>query len=172
LRPMKIIFMGTPEFALPSLDALVRSGHEVCGVITRPDRRRGRNLPLSPPPVKQRAEELGLRVLQPAELDDPDLMDAVKNLSPDIIAVVAYGGFLPRSLWETPPRGAINLHPSLLPKYRGAAPIAHAILSGDAETGVTVAYIGERMDAGDIVAQERLEIRRDDTAGSLGRRLA
>jgi methionyl-tRNA formyltransferase len=169
---VKILFMGTPDFALPSLDALASSEQEVCGVVTQGDKRRGRNLVLSATPVKQRALALGFEVLQPGDLKDPGFTARVREMSPDLIAVVAYGSFLPRALWEMPPRGTINLHPSLLPKYRGAAPIQHAILNDEGETGVTVTYLGEKMDAGDIIEQERVAIRPDDTCESLGKLLA
>lgn len=164
--------MGTPAFGVPSLDELARSGQEVVAVVTQEDRPRGRKLLSSPVPVKQRAVELGMRVLQPAKLTDPVFMDQMKGCAPDLIVVVAYGGFLPRALWGLPPRGAINLHPSLLPRYRGAAPIQHALLNGDTETGVTILYLGEGMDAGDIILQEKLPIAPADTAESLSVTLA
>lgn len=169
---MKILFMGTPEFALPSLEALAASEQYLCGVVTRPDRRSGRRLVPSPPPVKRRALELGLRVFQPDPIDSPAFINEVKALAPDLIAVVAYGSLLPRALWEMPPHGTINLHPSLLPRCRGAAPVQRAILDGLPETGVTVACVGERMDAGDIIAQEGERIFPEDTAETLGERLA
>lgn len=164
--------MGTPAFALPSLEALVDAGHEVCGVVTREDRPKGRRLIVSPTPVKARAVELGLPVLTPRSLADPSFMSAARRIAPDLVAVVAYGAFLPRPLWEMPPRGTINLHPSLLPRWRGASPVQYAILSGDAETGVTVAHLCDRVDAGDIIARERLPILPGDTGGSLSSKLA
>ncbi|MCX6356904.1 MAG: methionyl-tRNA formyltransferase [Candidatus Aureabacteria bacterium] len=169
---MRIIFMGTPQFAVPSLEALAGSGGKPAAVITQPDQPQGRSLRVAPPPVKTRALSLGLDVLQPTNLADPGFMERITTLAPDLIAVVAYGVFLPRILWELPPRGTINLHPSLLPRYRGAAPVQHAILNGDAETGVTVAYLGEGMDAGDIIMQERVGIEPSDTGETLGQRLA
>ncbi|MEI6633310.1 MAG: methionyl-tRNA formyltransferase [Chlamydiota bacterium] len=169
---MRILFMGTPEFAVPSLDALAGGGQEVCAAATQPDRPRGRNLAVAATPVKRRAGELGLRVLQPADPGDAAFIGEVREMNPDLIAVVAYGNFLPPALWGLPPRGTINLHPSLLPKYRGAAPIPRAILNGDRETGVTVLYLGAGMDAGDIVAQERAPISADDTGGTLAAALA
>lgn len=169
---MKIIFMGTPEFALPSLDALAQSEHEVLAVVTQQDKPKGRRLVLTPPAVKRRAAELGLKVLQPAGLSDAAFMKWIEEAAPDLIAVVAYGNYLPRPLWELPRHGTINLHPSLLPKYRGAAPIPRAILNGEHETGVTIMYIGEGLDAGDIIAQERVPIPPAATCESLGIRLA
>ena len=169
---MRIIFMGTPEFAVPSLEALAQSDQELVAVVTREDMPQGRRLILSPPPVKQRALHLGLRVVQPAKLNDAAFMSEVRQLSPDLVAVVAYGAFLPKSLYELPPLGTINLHPSLLPKYRGAAPIQHAILNGDRETGVTVIYLSEEMDAGDIILQERVPIESADTSESLSNKLS
>jgi methionyl-tRNA formyltransferase len=164
--------MGTPEFALPSLNALAQGGQDVLAVVTQEDRPRGRSLVLSPPPVKWRALELGLRVLQPQRLTDVRFMNQIADINPDLIAVVAYGSFLPRALWELPPRGTINLHPSLLPKYRGAAPIPRAILSGERETGSTIVYVGEEMDAGDIIAQETVSIPPTATCESLSIQLA
>ena len=168
---MNILFMGTPEFSLPSLAALARSEQRLVGVVTQPDRPQGRKLLLSPPPVKVLAGELGLRIFQPERLSDPVFLEGMKSVSPDLIAVVAYGKYLPRSLWEFPPRGAINLHPSLLPKYRGAAPIQHALLNGESETGVTIFHITEAMDSGDIISRERVAVDPTDTYGSLGKKL-
>mgnify|MGYP001162026717 CR=1 FL=1 len=159
--------MGTPGFALPSLDALADGGHELVAVATQPDRPRGRGRLAAAPPVKRRAIERGLRLLQPASPGEERFLAEVREAAPDLIAVVAYGNFLPQALWGLPPRGAINLHPSLLPRYRGAAPIPRAILAGERETGVTVLYLGEGMDAGDIIAQERVPIAPDDTGGTL-----
>ncbi|MCX6354517.1 MAG: methionyl-tRNA formyltransferase [Candidatus Aureabacteria bacterium] len=169
---MKIIFMGTPEFAVPSLEAFAQSDQELVAVVTREDMPQGRRLILSPPPVKQRALQLGLRVIQPAKLNDEAFIREVRQLAPDLVAVVAYGAFLPKSLYELPPLGTINLHPSLLPKYRGAAPIQRAILNGESETGVTIISLSEEMDAGDIILQERVPIEPTDTSESLGEKLS
>lgn len=164
--------MGTPGFALPSLDALVEGGQELVAVATQPDRPRGRGLAVAAQAVKRRAVELGLRVLQPENPADARFVGEVRAMRPDLIAVAAYGGFLPEALWAFPPRGAVNIHPSLLPRYRGAAPIQRAILNGETETGVTVLYIGARMDAGDIIAQESVRIAAEDTGETLSARLA
>ncbi len=169
---VKIIFMGTPEFALPSLDALAKSEQEIIAVVTQQDKPRGRRLAVAPPAVKRRALELGLRVLQPPKLADADFMRQIADINPDLIAVVAYGSFLHRALRELPRLGTINLHPSLLPKYRGAAPIPRAILDGENKTGVTILYIEEDIDAGDIVAQEEVPIPPDATCESLSAQLA
>jgi methionyl-tRNA formyltransferase len=164
--------MGTPEFALPSLNALAKSEHDILAVVTQQDKPRGRRLILTPPAVKRRAVELGLEVLQPQALTDAGFMNRIAEIGPDLIVVVAYGNYLPRPLWELPRCGTINLHPSLLPKYRGAAPIPRAILSGESETGVTILYIGDGLDAGDIIAQEKMPIPPAATSKSLGIQLA
>jgi methionyl-tRNA formyltransferase len=169
---MKILFMGTPEFAVPSLRLLSASEHQVVVVVTQPDKPRGRKLVLTPPPVKRYACKQRLAVLQPEGLREASFVRAVDDLSPELIVVVAYGRYLPMSLCGMARHGAINLHPSLLPQYRGAAPIQSALLNGDADTGVTVLYVSEKMDAGDIIDQERVIIRPDDDAGSLSERLA
>ncbi|MEJ2744862.1 MAG: methionyl-tRNA formyltransferase [bacterium] len=169
---MKLIFMGTPEFALPSLDALAESQHDILAVVTQQDRPKGRRLILTPPAVKRRAIELGLKVLQPVSLTDTGFMDQIGEVGPELIVVVAYGNYLPRALWGLPRYGTINLHPSLLPKYRGAAPIPRAILKGETETGVTILYIGDGLDSGDIIAQEKVPIPPAATSESLGSRLA
>ncbi len=169
---MKIVFMGTPQFALPSLKALVKSKHKIVAVVTQEDKPRGRKLILSPSPVKLLASELGLRVLQPSKLSEPSFKKEMRTIKPDLIAVVAYGRFLPKSLWELPSKGTINLHPSLLPNYRGAAPIQHAILDGEAGTGVTIIYLAEKMDSGDIIRQEKMAILPTDTYATLSERLS
>lgn len=161
--------MGTPSFALPSLEALA-SRHGVVAVITQPDRPAGRGRRLTPPPVAVRARELGIPVLQPDRLRD--VRAQVEALAPDLGVTVAYGKIIPRWLLDLPAHGCINLHPSLLPKYRGASPIQRAILHGDAVTGVTVIRQTAELDAGDILAQREVPILPDDTAGTLEARLA
>lgn len=165
--------MGSAELACPCLEALAAlPGHEIVAVITQPDKPKGRDLKLSPPPVKITAKKLGLSVHQPPSLKDPVAQQTLRALRPDLIAVVAYGQLLPKNVLELPPRGCINVHTSLLPRWRGASPIQHAILAGDRETGVTTMYLNERMDEGDIIFQRVEPIRPDDTSGTLHERLA
>ena len=164
---MRILFMGTPEFACPSLTALARSRHEVVAVITRRDKPRGRGRHLAPPPVKAAAEKLGIPVHQPVALRSPAFLENMRALGPDLAAVVAFGALLSRDWLELPPYGCINLHPSLLPKYRGAAPINWAVINGESKTGVTVFKIVEDLDAGDILLQRETPIGPDQTAGDL-----
>ena len=171
-RPWRIVFMGTPAFACPSLAALLAGPDRVVGVVCQPDRPRGRGLALGPPAVKTLALAHGLPVLQPEKVRTPDLLDRLRELAPDLIVVAAYGRILPRTILELPPRGCINVHASILPRHRGAAPIQHAILAGDAETGVTIMAMSEEMDAGDVLLVRGTRIEADDTAGSLGERLA
>ncbi len=168
---MRIVFMGTPEFAVPSLAALVDAGEEVAAVVTQPDRPAGRELHLTPPPVKVWAAPRGLPVLQPATLKDPAAREAILGLKPDLLVVAAYGHLLPSVLLDTPPLGALNVHASLLPKYRGAAPIHWAIMLGEKETGISVIRLARELDAGDILLQSHEPIWPDDTAGSLHDRL-
>lgn len=170
---MRIIFMGSAELACPCLEALARlPSHEIVAVVTQPDKPKGRDLKLSPPPVKVTAEKLGLPVQQPAKMKDPAAQEALRALRPDLIAVVAYGQILPKAVLDLPSRGCINVHTSLLPRWRGASPIQHAILAGDPETGVTTMYLNEKMDEGDIILQRPEPIRPDDTSGVLHDRLA
>lgn len=169
---MRLVFMGTPQFAVPHLAMLAESGHEIAAVVTRPDRPAGRGQRLTPPPVKSAAEVLGLPVLQPASLKDAGFRAQMEALRPDLVCVVAYGGLLPPWLLELPAKGCVNVHPSLLPRYRGAAPIQRAIMNGDAYTGVTTMYMAEAMDAGDIILQEQVAIGKEDDAGTLHDRLA
>ncbi len=159
--------MGTAELACPSLQAVA---NRVVAVVTQPDRPKGRHLAISPPPVKIVAQKLGLPVMQPVKVRD--IIEDIRALRPDLIVVVAYGQILPKAILEIPPRGCINVHASLLPRWRGASPIQHAILAGDRQTGVTTMFMNERMDAGDIILQRAEPIRPNDTAGSLHDRLA
>jgi len=168
---LRAVFLGTPEFAVPSLEALVRET-DVVAVITQPDRPKGRGRRLSPPPVAAAAAALGLRVLQPPRLRTPEVVATLRGLAPDVHVTVAYGKLIPRDVLEIPPLGSINLHPSLLPKYRGASPIASAILNGDTETGVSIMYQSMELDAGDLILQRRVAIAPDDTARTLEARLA
>lgn len=169
---MRIIFMGTPEFSLPALNMLLQK-HEVAGVVTQSDKPQGRGMKLAPPPVKKRALEAGVPVFQPQTLKNNDeFIQTLKTLSPDVIVVVAYGKILPKTILEIPPLGCINIHASLLPKYRGAAPIPWAILNGDTKTGVTTMTMNEKMDAGDILLKEEIPIEPADTGGTLHDKLS
>ncbi len=163
--------MGTPEFAIPSLEVLLRNGYEICAVVTAPDEPKGRGYKLSPPPVKVFALQNNLKVLQPESLKDLSFVNELKSLSPDLIVVVAFR-ILPKEVFSIPPLGTVNVHASLLPKYRGAAPINWAIINGEKETGVTTFFIDERVDAGNIILQKKVEIGQDETAGDLHDKLA
>ena len=170
---MRIVFMGTAELACPCLEAVARvPGHEVVAVITQPDRPKGRDLKATPPPVKVAAERLGLPLQQPLKIREAAAIDALRATQPDVIIVVAYGQILPKSVLEIPRLGCINVHTSLLPRWRGAAPIQYAILHGDHETGVTTMYMDEHMDTGDIILQRAQLIHADDTSATLHDRLA
>lgn len=168
---MKVLFMGTPEFAVPSLRLLAASRHEVAAVVTNPDRPRGRGRRTSPPALKAAAAELGLPCLQPESVAEPGLAETLSACGCDLFVVVAFS-ILPDELLSVPPMGAVNLHPSLLPAYRGAAPIPWALFNGDPETGITTILLNSRVDAGDILLQKRVSVARDETAGELEGRLA
>ena len=168
---MRVIFMGSPDFAVPTLEALRGSHHEVVAVVTQPDRPFGRHLQLHSPPVKAAAHSMGIPVLQPATTRNPEFVAEIETLRPDILVVVAYGEILRPALLQVPPRGAVNLHASLLPKYRGAAPVAWAILHGEKQTGCSTMQINEVMDAGDVYLQETCAIDATDTAETMTRRL-
>ena len=169
---MKIVFMGTPDFAVPSLNGLVEAGHEVCGVFTQPDKPKNRGMKLQQPPVKERALALGLNVYQPAKMRDGEALAILQELAPDLIAVAAYGKILPVDILDLPRLGCVNVHSSLLPKYRGAAPINWAILNGEDETGVTIQRMAEGLDTGDILAQRSTPIDLNENAAQLFDRLA
>ena len=170
---MRILFMGTPEFAVPSLEALILAGHQICGVFCQPDKPVGRHQnQLQPPPVKECALSHDIPVFQPTKLRDGTALAQIQNLAPDLIVVAAYGRILPKEILDCPPKGCINVHSSLLPKYRGAAPINWAILNGDQETGVTIMYMAEALDAGDIITQVSTSITPNENAGELTARLA
>ena len=158
MKSLKLLFMGTPHFALPSLEQLYRSGHKLAAVVTQPDRPRGRGKKLNPSPVKQWALENEIALYQPARLKESSFLRELETVAPDLIAVVAYGLLLPPELLKLPPLGCINLHASLLPAYRGAAPIERAVMDGARETGVTVMFMAEELDVGDIILQERQPI--------------
>lgn len=167
---MRILFMGTPEFAVPSLRALAQA-HELVGVVTQPDRRAGRGQRVVFSPIKQVAQELGLPILQPEKIGDPQVMEELEGLGADLYVVVAFGQKIPDRLLAAPRFGCINVHSSLLPKYRGAAPINAAIQNGETITGVTTMYLGSGWDDGDIILQEEEPIGPRDTAGALHDRL-
>ncbi|GFN24023.1 methionyl-tRNA formyltransferase [Thermanaeromonas sp. C210] len=167
-----MVFMGTPQFAAVSLQALLDSSHRVVGVVTQPDRPRGRGRKMAFSPVKEKALEYGLPLLQPRDLKDPEFLAALGSWEPELTVVVAFGRLLPRAVLNLPPRGCINLHASLLPRYRGAAPIQRAIMGGEKVTGVTTIYMTEELDAGDIILQERVDIPPEMTAGELHDELA
>ena len=169
---MRILFMGTPDFAVPSLIATCEGGHEVVGVFSQPDRPQGRGYKLTSPPVKVEAEKRGLAVYQPENLKAPETAQLIRDLAPDVVVVVAYGQLLPHRILDIPPKGCINVHGSLLPKYRGAAPIQWAMINGDAETGVTTMYMDVGLDTGDMILKRTLPITDDMTAGDLWDRLA
>ena len=169
---MRIVFMGTPEFAVPSLKALVGAGHEICGVFTQPDKPKNRGMKLQATPVKEYAMSIGLPVFQPAKVRDGEALGILQALNPDLIAVAAYGKILPVDILALPRLGCVNVHSSLLPKYRGAAPINWAILNGEDETGVTIMYMAEGMDTGDILAQAKTPIGLNENAAQLFVRLA
>ncbi|MBI4365269.1 MAG: methionyl-tRNA formyltransferase [Deltaproteobacteria bacterium] len=169
---MRLLFFGTAAFAVPSLERLHTSGHILVGAVTQPDRPAGRGRQVTASPIAHAARRLGFSVLQPPSLKDSATLEALRGMQPDCIVVVAYGNFLPPALLALPPKCCINIHPSLLPKYRGAAPINWAILNGDAVTGVTTMYLSERMDAGDILLQREVVIHPTESAAELGERLA
>lgn len=169
---MKIVFMGTPDFAVPCLQALLDHPYEVVGVFTQPDKPKGRGYQLTPPPVKELAVSKGIPVSQPSTLRDGTALEQLKIWKPDLIVVVAYGKFLPKEILELPRLGCINVHASLLPKYRGAGPIQWAILNGETVTGVTTMYMAEGMDTGDMLERASLEIGPDETADELHDRLS
>lgn len=170
---MRIVFMGSAELAVPSLKALLEhSVDEVVGVVSQPDRPAGRARKLTPCPLKAFAEARGLNVMTPEKVGDTESLRALKELAPDLFVVVAYGQYIPSTVIQLARYEAINVHPSLLPKYRGSAPIQWAILNGDAETGVSIIYLAKRMDAGDILRQERYRIDPEDTSAILHDKLA
>lgn len=167
-----VAFFGTPEFALPSLEMLVKRGFSVSLVITAPDRPKGRGLQLTPPPVKTLAGSLGLKVFQPETLKKPEVITEILSHKPDILVVVAYGRLIPSELFRSVPYGAINVHPSLLPRYRGPAPIQRTILAGEEITGVTIMIIDEGIDSGPILASKFVPLAPFETAGELSEKLA
>lgn len=169
---MNIVFMGTPEFAVPSLRALAEHGYRIVACVTQPDRPQGRKRRLTPPPVKTEAERLGIPVLQPERLRRPEAVESLRATNPDLIVTAAYGQILPKAVLDMPALGCINVHASLLPKYRGAAPIQYALMNGESETGITIMYMDEGLDTGDMIAKRSLAITEEDDAGSLFAKLS
>ena len=170
---MKIVFMGTPDFAKESLEALYNAKYEILAVVTNPDRPKGRGMKMIASPVKEFALEKGIKIYQPEKVrNNEEFISEIKALKPDVICVVAYGKILPKEILEIPSKGCINVHGSLLPKYRGAAPIQWAVLNGDKKTGVTTMYMDVGMDTGDMILKEKVEIGEDETTGELWERLS
>ena len=168
----KIIFMGTPAFSVPILEGVLEQGYDVLAVVTQPDRPVGRKKIITPPPVKEAALKHDLLVLQPEKISGSPEMDQVIALAPDIIVTAAFGQFLPEKILEVPKFGAINVHASLLPKYRGGAPVHYSIIDGETETGVTIMKMVKKMDAGDILAQKAIPITKQDDVGTMFERLS
>ena len=169
---MRIVFMGTPQFAAPGLERLAADGHQIAGVYTQPDRPAGRGREPSPSPVKRAAVRLGLPVFQPRSLRNPEAQEQLRALTPDLIALAAYGLILPQAVLDIPKHGGLNIHPSLLPRHRGPAPIVGALLAGDTETGVSIMLMDAGMDTGQVLACERCPIAPDDTTHSLTEKLS
>ena len=170
---LKILFMGTPDFAQESLKSIYDAGFEIIGVVTNPDKPKGRGMKLAYSPVKEYALEKNLKIYQPIKIkNNTEFLDEIKTLAPDVICVVAYGKILPKEILEIPKLGCINVHGSLLPKYRGAAPIQWAVLNGDKTTGITTMYMNEGMDTGDMILKEEVEIGPDETTGDLWQKLS
>lgn len=170
---MNIVFMGTPDFAKESLEAIYNAGHNIVGVVTNPDKPKGRGMKLLPSEVKEFAITKNLKVYQPVKVrNNTEFIEEIKALNPDVICVVAYGKILPKEILEIPKMGCINVHASLLPKYRGAAPIQWSVLNGDKTTGITTMYMDVGMDTGDMILKQEVEIGEDETTGELWNRLA
>ena len=168
---MRIVFFGTPDFAVPTLEA-VAAGHEVALVVAQPDRPAGRGMKLHEPPVVAKARALGLDIAQPPKIRDPQFLDRMRAIAPDIAVVIAYGRILPKALLEIPKHGFVNVHASVLPKYRGAAPIQRAIEAGETSTGVTIMQVDEELDHGPMLAVETIDIGPDERAPSVSQRLS
>lgn len=169
---MKIVFMGTPDFAVETLRGIAKAGHEILGVVTQPDKPKGRGKALQPTPVKAAAKGLGLPVYQPENVKDPKFVEMLKGLNPDVIVVVAFGQLVSKEILEIPPYGCLNVHASLLPSYRGAAPIQWAVIRGEKESGVTIMRMDEGLDTGDMLAKKTVRLETGETGGSLFDRLS
>ena len=168
----RTIFMGTPDFACPTLQKLIDRGEQIVAVVTQPDRPKGRGQKLMPPPVKELAEKNGIPVYQPLKVRNPEFVDVIRELKPDIIVVVAFGQILPKALLEIPPQGCINVHASLLPRYRGAAPLNWCIINGETETGVTTMLMDVGLDTGDMLLVQKTALDENEDIGSLHDRMA
>jgi methionyl-tRNA formyltransferase len=169
---LNIVFMGTPDFAKSSLESIVTAGHNVITVMAQPDKPKGRGMKLVAPPVKEYAVRLGIPILQPSSIKTEEFIDEIKRLNPDVIVVAAYGKILPKAILDIPKYGCINVHASLLPKYRGAAPIQWAIVKGEKVTGITTMYMDTGLDTGDMILKKEVLIDQEDTAQSLYDKLA
>ena len=168
---MRIVYMGTPDFAVPALCDLYEAGHEILCAVSQPDKPVGRHAECKPTPVKEKALELGIPVLQPAKATDPLFIETIRKMEPDVCVVAAYGKILRKVFLDIPKYGCINIHASLLPKYRGSAPIQWSVINGDRTTGITIMKLDEGMDTGDILLQEEIELDPEETGGSLFDRL-
>lgn len=169
---MRVIFMGTPDFAVPTLQAVIDAGHEVAAVFTQPDKAKGRGKAVVYTPVKEKALEYHIPVYQPVKVRDPEVIEQIRQMNPDVIVVVAFGQLLPKTLLDIPPYGCINVHASLLPKYRGAAPIQWAVINGEKISGVTTMYMAEGLDTGDMILKEEVMLDEKETGGSLHDKLS
>ncbi len=169
---MKIVYMGTPDFAVPPLKALVDNGYEVAAVVTQPDKPKGRGKTLLPTPVKEEALKHDIPVYQPLKVRDSGFVETLQKLEPDMIVVAAFGQIIPKTILDMPKYGCLNIHASLLPKYRGAAPIQQAVIDGEKESGVTIMQMGEGLDTGDMISQAVVPLAEDETGGSLFDKLA
>ncbi|MBP1754141.1 MAG: fmt, partial [Firmicutes bacterium] len=169
---MKVLFMGTPDFAAVTLEKLIASKHELLGVVTQPDKQKGRGREVAFSPVKELAIQAGIPIYQPIKAKEPEFLELVKTISPEVIVVAAFGQILPKALLDIPTYGCINVHGSLLPKYRGAAPIQYSIIDGENETGITIMHMDVGIDTGDMILQEKLPIAADETGGSLFDKMA
>ena len=169
---MRVVFMGTPDFSVPCLERLVSDGHNVVGVFTQPDKPKGRGKQLSMPPVKEKALEYGIEVFQPRSMRDGEALELLKKLNPELVVVTAFGKILPKEILEEPKYGCINIHASLLPKYRGAAPIQWSVINGESKTGVTSMQMDVGLDTGDMLLKEEIEIGDNDTAETVHDKLS
>lgn len=169
---MRIVFMGTPDFSVPALEALVKGGHQVIAAVTQPDKPKGRGKAVLMTPVKEKALEMGIPVYQPVKVREPEFVKTLADLAPDVIVVVAFGQILPKSILEIPRYGCVNIHASLLPKYRGAAPIQWAVIDGEKETGVTTMFMNEGLDTGDMLEKEVVPLDPKETGVSLHDKLS